>query len=348
MVIDMANISIIIPCYNVAPYIDRCLTSITRQTLDLQQIEIICIDDASTDDTWMHLQKWEEAYPENIILIHCNVNGRQGSARNIGLQYASGEWIAFIDADDWVEPDYLEKMYSIALQGNCDVVTCLLERDSNTSLTFFDNKRSDKESRFMVIDSMQKRKLFFNLQSAGYGPCNKLIRTDILRDNQLFFPEKLAYEDCYFSPLLHFYIDRIYLLEEKLYHYFVNPHSTVLTMDADYHTDYLTVQSMKWEEWVRRGLLTDYREELEYDFLYSCYLGFLKIILFRYTEPSYSLYLLLREMVIQKVPDYRQNKYINDGFSPFYLTLLEALVLPLSKEQFMQFATSAKAYWQTL
>lgn len=341
----MADISVIIPCYNVELYIDRCLASITSQTIGIDALEIICIDDASTDDTWKHLQEWEQKYPENIMLVHCDVNGRQGTARNIGLQYASTDWIAFIDSDDWLEFDYFEKLYSVTQIGNCDIVSCQNERDFSTSLTFFNDRGTGKENRFMLIDTVEKRKLFFNLQSAGFAAWGKIIRKDLLIDNHIYFPENLAYEDSYWGPLLHFYAKRVYLVEEKLYHYFVNRQSTVLQMDADYHTDWLTVQSMKWDEWVQRGFLADYREELEYDFLCTCYLGFLKIIFLRYTKPPYSLYLLVKEITLEKISDYRQNKYIKEGLSEFYSTLLETLLLPLGKSQFQQLATNAKAYW---
>ncbi|MDO4303338.1 MAG: glycosyltransferase family 2 protein [Bacillota bacterium] len=341
----MADISVILPCYNVESYIDRCLTSITLQTIGMDALEIICIDDASTDGTWNHLQEWEQKYPENIMLVHCDVNGRQGTARNIGLQYASTDWIAFIDSDDWLELDYFEKLYSITQMGDFDIVSCQNKRDFSSTLTFFDDRGTGRENRFMLIDTVEKRKLFFNLQSAGLGACNKIIRKELLIDNHIYFPENLAYEDCYWGPLLHFYAKRVYLIEENLYHYFVNRHSTVLQMDADYHTDWLTVQSMKWDEWVQRGFLADYREELEYDFLCTCYLGFLKIIFLRYTEPSYSLYLLVKEITLEKVSDYRQNKYIKEGLSEFYSTLIETLLLPLDKSQFQQLARNAKAYW---
>ena len=73
--ITMAQISVIIPCYNVASYIDRCLTSIVSQTIGINALEIICVDDASTDDTWQQLQRWEQDYPEQILLVHCSENG---------------------------------------------------------------------------------------------------------------------------------------------------------------------------------------------------------------------------------------------------------------------------------
>lgn len=341
----MADISVIIPCYNVAPYIDRCMTTITSQTIGVDALEIICIDDASTDDTWEHLQMWESNYPDHIMLVRCNENSRQGTARNIGLQYASADWVAFIDSDDWVELDYFEKLYQITLQGECDVVSCQNERDFSTSMTFFENRGTGKENRFMLIDTIEKRKLFFNLQSAGFAAWGKIIRKSLLTDHNIYFPENLAYEDSYWGPLLHFYITRVYLVEEKLYHYFVNTASTVLQKNADYHTDWLTVQSMKWEEWEKRGFLNDYKEELEYDFLCTCYLGFLKIIFLRYTEPSFSLYQLVKEITTERVSDYRQNKYINEGLPDFYRILLESLTLPLNRAQFKQLAASAESYW---
>lgn len=341
----MADISVIIPCFNVELYVDRCLNTITSQTIGIDALEIICIDDASIDSTWNHLQKWEQKYPDNITLVRCDVNSRQGTARNIGLQYASADWIAFIDADDWIELDYFEKLYRITQQGECDIVVCQSERDSSDSLTFFKDKATDKEDRFMLIDTVEKRRLFIYLQSIGYSAWGKLIRKNILTDNQIFFPDNLAYEDCCWGSLLHFYVSRIYFVEEKLYHYFVNNKSTVLKKDANYHTDFLTVHYIKWNEWECRGLLDDYREELEYEFISSCYLGFLKIIFLRYTEPSYSLYLLLKEITLKRIPDYRQNKYISQGLTEFYHTLLESLLLPLNKAQFTQLAEYAKAYW---
>lgn len=338
----MAQISVIIPCYNVAPYIDRCLTSIVSQTIGINSLEIICVDDASTDDTWQHLQKWEQDYPKQVLLVHCDGNGNSGMARNIGLQYAQAKWIGFIDSDDWIEPDYFEKLLEAAEQRSCDVVVCQKKRDFSRALAFFEKRETGRESRLMVIDTIEKRKLFLYFQSAGYGAPGKLIRKALLIDNQLLFPENLAYEDCCWGSILHFYVKRVYILEENLYHYFVNKSSIVLRKDAGYHVDYLTIQCMKWEEWERRGFLAVYREELEYEFLSSCYLAFMKIIFLRYTKPSYSLYLLAKEITLSHVPDHQQNKYIKEGLTEFYQVLLDSLHLPMNKSQFLQMAEYAR------
>ena len=104
----MAEISIIIPCYNVEKYLMRCFLSLKNQTIGIENLELIFVDDASTDDTWDIIQKIENKYSQNVIAVHCDENGRQGRARNIGMTYATAEYIGFVDSDDWVEPNMFE------------------------------------------------------------------------------------------------------------------------------------------------------------------------------------------------------------------------------------------------
>lgn len=334
----MADISVIIPCYNTAAFIDRCLTSIVSQTIGLDALEIICIDDASTDDTWQRLTVWEQRYPDHILLIHCDENRKQGAARNMGLQYAASEWVSFIDSDDWLEPDYFQKMYGMAVQSNFDLIICRSVRDFSHELTFLDNRGTGKEDCAMLIDTEDKRKLFIVMKRMDYLAWGKLIRRDFLLEHQIYFPENLAYEDTFWGSLIHLYARRIFFIEEMLYHYFVNSSSTVLKQDADYHLDLLTVQSMLWEEWIERGFLQVYHDELIYDYLFSCYIGFLKVIVFRFKTPSYSLFLLLKESILSRIPDYKSNVYIQKKeLSEFHSVLLEALTLPLGRTQFIQF-----------
>jgi glycosyltransferase involved in cell wall biosynthesis len=107
----MFKISVIIPCYNVEAYIDRCLESVMSQTIGLEHLEVIAVNDASTDRTLEKLYQWERRFPENIMVITYEKNIRQGGARNIGLQYASGEYIGFVDADDWIDSAMYQKLF---------------------------------------------------------------------------------------------------------------------------------------------------------------------------------------------------------------------------------------------
>ena len=339
----MPKISVIIPCYNVANYIDRCLTSITEQTFDIRDVEILCIDDASTDDTWEHLAAWHEKYPANVLAIGCEVNGRQGTARNIGLQYATAPWICFIDSDDWVEPDYLEKLYAATVSTDCEVVTCQNKRDSSDTLSYFSDRNTGKEDHMLLIDTTEKRKHFIHMALMGYSAWGKLIKKSVLLENEIWFPENLAYEDGFWGVLMHLYIKRVYVIEERLYHYYVNSTSTVLQKNNYYHIDMLTVQLQLWEELKERDMFALYHDELEYEYLFSCYLSFLKVIALRFETPPYSLYQILRTCTLSIIPNYKQNKYVQaPGFSPVLGTILESLSLQLNKAEFLQFAENIK------
>lgn len=334
----MAKISVIIPCYNVSLYIDRCLTSITSQTIGIESLEIICVDDASTDDTWQKLQEWERRYPENMLLVHCDINGRQGAARNIGLSYATAPWIGFIDSDDWVEPDYFEKMYQITCKYPVEMVACQNIRDFSKGLCYPETRATGKEDRLIVIDTEEKRRLSIRMMSVNLTAWGKLVSREFLLENQIYFPEQIAYEDNLWGPMLYLYLKSYYILELSLYHYFVNADSTILQVNAAHHMDFLTVQCLKWRECRSRGFFDRYKEELEFDFLHACYLDFLKIICLRFEEPPYSMFLLLKEIILEHVPDYRNNIYFEQGFTKFQHILLEALELPVKREQFLEIA----------
>lgn len=109
----MKKVSVIIPCFNATKYLPKCFMSLVQQTIGIDQIELIFVDDASTDEdaTWNMLQEFERAYPESIMILKLEENMRQGGARNVALQYATGEYIAFVDADDFVAENFLLETY---------------------------------------------------------------------------------------------------------------------------------------------------------------------------------------------------------------------------------------------
>lgn len=331
--IDMDKlISIIIPCYNVEKYIERCFSSIEAQTIGMERLEVILVDDCSTDFTGKKLDAIEAAWPDSVIVVHCDRNGRQGRARNIGMEYASAPYVGFVDSDDWIEPDMYEKMYKKLRELSCDIVMCQSWRDFDDSGQNLLPGKTGEEDRLYQIDTVEKRKLFLAGAYMGFGVWNKLYRRDFLTKNLIFFPENLAYEDHYFGTLLYFYAKRIYILEERLYHYFVNQASTVLSKDASYHFDILTVDLMLWEECERRGFLRDYRQEMEYQFLTLCYLPSIKMMILRLSDVPYEYFCRLKEATLERVPDYRSNPYVKELVTEIYSVLLGLLECPVSKQ----------------
>lgn len=327
------KISIIIPCYNVSQYIDRCMNSIVDQTIGLDNLEVICVDDASEDDTWIHLQEWEHRFSENIILIHLETNRRQGTARNVGLSYASAEWISFVDADDWLEPDYFEQLYKPTKIYDVDVVSCGTQEDTSTSLKYFnENGRGSEEDEYYIADKKEITKMWLRYKILGNGAWAKIIRRNLIMEHELFFVEGLVYEDHHWIPLLHIYATHAYIIGRKLYHYFMSPDSTVRSRNKDYHIDWITVQMIKWKNYGERKLFKDFREELEEDALDDA-VGFMKMLIMRYDQPSFSMFQLEKELINQYVPDYKCNPYINDyiGMAQIFLKMLYS---PLNKIEF--------------
>lgn len=325
-------ISVIIPCYNVEKYIDRCFASLLSQTIGFDKLEIIMIDDCSTDGTWDKLNAIEASYPESVIIIRCDENGRQGRARNIGLQYASAPYIGYVDSDDWIEPDMYEKLYMNITAHQCDIVRCQHWRDTALSEQTLAPKRTGEADRQLEIDTIEKRKIFIACESIGYGAWDKLFTRDFLIQNKIYFPEGVAYEDHFFASLFYFYAKRVYILEERLYHYYVNPASTVLSPNASHHFDLLTVHEMMWEECENRGFAAEYRKEMEYQFLALCYLAAMKMISLRFTQAPYEFFLELKEETLKRVPDYRANPYIKDYVTELNQMLLQLLYLPISEQ----------------
>ena len=125
---------------------------------------------------------------------------------------------------------------------------------------------------------------------------------------------------------------KVYILEERLYHYYVNPSSTVLSSNAAHHFDILIVDKMMWAECENRGFLNEYREEVEYQFLTLCYLAAMKMISLRLTHVPYDFFLELKAETLQRIPDYHQNPYIKDYVTEMNQMLLRLLDLPIREQ----------------
>lgn len=216
----MKKISVIIPCYNVEKYIDRCLRSMENQTCGMDNLEIILLDDASGDNTYKQLLQFEQKYPENVLVISCEQHCGPGSARNIGMQYMTGEYVSFVDADDVPDATMFQKMYDVMKTKHPDVVECAYKTFSNQDELFVETREN---SFFVQIKTPQDRGQFIinSFKSAVWG---RLYRKSFLEENELCFPDNIVYgEDNYFSGLLMLMCHSYYYIGETLYYYYQNP-----------------------------------------------------------------------------------------------------------------------------
>lgn len=221
--IHCPKISIIVPAYNSEKFIDNCIQSLVEQTVE--DIEIIIIDDGSFDNTPNLLKRWQNK--DKRIKIITQTNQKQGSARNRGIEIAQGEYIGFIDSDDWVETDYFECLYLTAKHYNCDIVTTniLKHNKKYTKYNIFKNKYNVAETIF------DKVKLCEDKSHRFFYVLNKLYKTSFIKTNNILFNEGCYFEDVMFSAKAIYYANKIVYCPETEYHYIENPQSTINSKD---------------------------------------------------------------------------------------------------------------------
>lgn len=328
----MAEISIIIPCYNVENYIDRCLESVVAQTIGLDLLEIIVINDASTDNTLEKLYQWERRFPKNIMVVTYEENLRQGGARNIGLAHASGQYIGFVDADDWIDKDMFRLLYEKMSTHRFDAVMCkhIREADQGEYSPSEDN-RHDVEYAFTPKNGLYYGQVaeYGNCGSYG-GFCEGLYKRSLIMEHDIRFPEKLAYEDNYFCAVLSLYIGRLYILDKVMYHYFVNPASTVTSINALHQLDRLKIELMIVDAFKERGAFELWHDEIERDFLQRFYLNTWHIVFTRFSYIP-DIFSDMKRSILQLFPDYRKNPYFMKREEPM-LELLEMEPEPRTEE----------------
>jgi len=213
----MIKVSIIIPVYNTEAYIEKNLNCLRNQTL--KDIEIIIVNDGSTDKSMEIVNQL--AKEDSRIKIINQKNLKQGAARNNGIKIASGEYIGFVDSDDWIDLDYYEKLYNTAKKYNAEIALATNVRIGNGQT----KKRIHITKEEYIID-LQKKMDICHLWKDGC-PTNKLYKTSFLKQNNLSFPEGVCCEDKIFTTKSVYYANGIATVPNLYYYYFRNPNSTV-------------------------------------------------------------------------------------------------------------------------
>ena len=321
-------ISVIIPCYNVEKFIDRCMSSLINQTIGLHCLEVIVVNDASTDHTLDKLKEYENSYTEDILIVDLPENIKQGGARNIGLQYSTTDYIGFVDSDDWIEPTMYEHLYEKAIKYDCDLVSCKFKRVYEEGSPM---GRTGKDDQLYFIETEQDRKRFIIDGLEGGIWCNLYKKSTIL-ENELMFPERITYEDNLWLPVLLLYVNRVYILEEYLYHYFVNMQSTILSKNSFHHLDRLMIELMKLEEYKKREVLEKYYREFEYLFLKMYFINTLNILFTRFDRFPEGIFELMQEGVTKNFSDYENNPYL-ECMNNTELYFLSLVSIKLNLEQ---------------
>lgn len=303
------KVSVIVPVYNTEKYLNRCLDSLVTQTLE--EIEVVAIDDGSTDKCSQILDEYQTKYPEKMKVVH-KENGGQASARNLALQLCEGEYIGFLDSDDFVKENMFEKMYSTACEKNADYVAC-----GYTDITYEDDKEIVLQEYVASKPAYRTEDLFFG---ALVSPFLHLYRREIMLESQVNFPEGYIYEDTAFYLNLIPYIKSIALIQEALAVRVRHSNSTTTTFKKERVRNIFPVIKDSLDFYKEKGFLKTYTKELEYFcvrvLLCSSMQRISRVATFRDSSE------LLEEtlsFVKENFSEYRKNPYIGKGFQGMYM-----------------------------
>ncbi len=212
----MSLVSVIVPCYNVSSFIGN-LSSVFEQSY--KELELILVDDCSSDDTWQKLQEFKQAHSDKRIIVHHNEqNLGVGLTRNKGFALSSGEFVVFWDADDQIEPDYIEKMLSQLNQKQADFVCCAYYFHEGAQVSVVPVEHELLESK----TTLEIKHHFFNFMCAVW---NKLVRRSFIEQYNISFPDSAYGEERVWTMQLVLNANNIAFVEEPLYHYFRFPNS---------------------------------------------------------------------------------------------------------------------------
>lgn len=303
----MPKVSVIVPVYNVEKYIEKCLDSLVNQTLE--EIEIIIVNDGTKDNSMKIVKDFKEKYPQKIVYLE-KENGGLSDARNYGIPYAKGEYIAFLDSDDYIEKDTYEKMYELAKKESSDMVECdfYWEYPNKTKIDtgeVYHNKKEMAEKVRVVA-------------------WNKLIKREILEKAKIEFPKGYRYEDVEFTYKLIPYLEKVSFLKEPCIHY-IQRENSISNSQNERTKEIFDVLEHVIDYYKEKKIYDKYEEQIEY--IYTRYLlcsSLLRIVKVNDKETRNKLLEMTWTNLNTKFPNWKKNRILkkkNNGKNLYMKTV---------------------------
>ena len=218
---NIPKLSIVALVYNLEKYLPRCLDSLVNQTL--KEIEILCVDDGSTDSAPQIIEEYQRKYPEKVKVFH-KENGGEFTTRNYGLEQAIGEYVTFVDTDDYVEPNWAEKLYNAAKQNDADIAVCGFERINLETNEVTSKDMTKFGACTKEVSSKDDFILFINP-----APWNKVYKREVIKDFR-FLPFR-GFNDTMFLATCYTKVKKITFIPDILYHYYLRYDSQIHTVN---------------------------------------------------------------------------------------------------------------------
>lgn len=308
----MCKISIIIPCYNSFRYMDKCLKSLENQIFN--NFEVIFIDDCSNDDTYIKLQHYLYKTDLNYKVIKNDINSGPGFSRNKGLEICSGEYVSFMDSDDWYEDDFLELMYKKVINDNLDIVMCDYKR-------VYNDKKYKHIQPTKEFNLSMKKSEFLALSFDSL--CCMMIKKDLFKTIEL--PLQFNAEDVAVIPVLISLASKIGYVSKSLYNYYYREGSLSTNIIADKKISESIIRAY---DYIYNNIDKKYNKEIEFIGIKNILYGAVMCSIESKYKKEETLK-IIEEFKI-KYPRWCKNEYISH--------------LPKSKKIFLNFVKSNNYY----
>ena len=289
----MTKVSVIVPVYNVEDYIEKCLNSLVNQTLE--DIEIIIVNDGSKDNSENIIKSFLSRYPQKIKYLE-KENGGLSSARNYGIPYATGEYIAFLDSDDYVELDTYENMYNLAKKENSDMVEC------NFIWEYPQKIKIDIGKKYSGKHEM--------IEKIRVVAWNKLIKRQVIEKSKIQFPKGYRYEDVEFTYKLIPYLENISFI------HYIQRQNSISNMQNERTKEIFVVLNNVIKYYKELEIYEEYKDELEY--VYTRYLlcsSLLRMVKIKEKKTRKEILNLTWENLNKNFPKWKKNKILNKNKS---------------------------------
>lgn len=299
------KLSIIVPVYNMASdgKLEFCLDSLLNQTLE--DYEVIAINDASTDNSLEILQQYQKKYPEKLVVDSLKENHRQGGAKNLGLSLSRGDFIGFVDSDDWVTLNCFERLLDKAKETGADVVACDFCYVYEHTMNPTDRVPCNLSEQVGELTHERKASLFMNPGAL----VTKIYQRNLLFDEPFAFPEHMFFEDNATGIELLRRAKHFEYIPEPMYFYYQHNASTVHVITMERCNDRLEAMRIMYKYASEKGYLEEFYDEIEYKFTNLFYQN----TLFSYMQgtPKTDMGFVRRmgKEMRTVFPDFQKNKY---------------------------------------
>lgn len=314
----MVKVSVILPVYGVGKYIEKCTESLLRQTLD--EMEFIFVDDHGPDNSIEKAKNTIKGHAREsqFKFIKPEHNLGAGMARNFAFQYVKGEYVAFVDSDDWIEPTMFEELYdAAAVYNKPDLCYCHAYKD------YEDGKPTEILKNPIVEGGpFEYEKKSFFLQNYVSLFWTFLYKKEFLGKHQIAYPEERSADDSYFVSCSLLMAESIAHVDKPFYHYLIRPGSICTTKVSDKYKKRLATFS-KFMGFVKEhGVYEPYKEEVDYIYMKKGYISSVLNFMYNSSAPTVSTLKEIDTELETQIPDYTNNVYFKSDFKLRSLTFL--------------------------